>query len=53
MCNINKVVVIGAGLMGKQIALNCAISGYETVLNDKFEEALQNADSWKNDYLHS
>lgn len=48
---IEKVAVIGAGLMGKQIALHTAIKGYECVLNDKFEDSLADAEKWAKDYL--
>lgn len=48
---INNVVVIGAGQMGKQIALNSAIFGYNVTLNDVFPEALTAAERWKVEYL--
>jgi len=48
---IKSVCVIGAGLMGKQIALNAAIKGYKTSLTDSFPDALQKADSWTKGYL--
>lgn len=48
---IKKVTVIGAGTMGKQIALNCAIHGIETNLTDSFTEALEKAGAWSNEYL--
>lgn len=48
---IRKVAVVGAGLMGRQIALNIALSGYESILNDKFEEVLEAAENWTNEYL--
>ncbi|MFC3039639.1 3-hydroxybutyryl-CoA dehydrogenase [Virgibacillus xinjiangensis] len=38
---INKVMVIGAGQMGAGIAQVCAQSGYEVILNDVSEEALE------------
>lgn len=40
--SINKVMVIGAGQMGSGIAQVCAQSGYEVLLNDMNEEALNN-----------
>lgn len=48
---IKKVTVIGAGVMGKQIALLSAIQGFQVVLNDASGEALTAAEKWKNDYL--
>lgn len=48
---IKKVAVIGAGLMGRQIALNTSLHGYECILNDKFEETVEAAELWINDYL--
>jgi len=49
--SIKKVTVIGAGTMGKHIALNCAIYGIETNLTDTFSEALDKALAWSNEYL--
>ena len=48
---IKKVLVVGAGLMGKQIAMNAAIHGYETVLNDMSDGALNAAEAWMKEYL--
>nr|WP_285320877.1 3-hydroxyacyl-CoA dehydrogenase NAD-binding domain-containing protein [Pseudarthrobacter sp. lyk4-40-TYG-27] len=42
---VTKVPVIGAGTMGQQIAMSCALAGYETVLYDVSEKALQAARS--------
>jgi len=50
--DIKKVLVVGAGQMGKQIALLSAIHGYETVLYDSFPDALSAAEEWKLNYLH-
>ena len=41
--DIQKVAVIGAGLMGHGIAQEFALAGYEVGLNDINEEALENA----------
>jgi len=49
--SIKKVTVIGAGTMGKHIALNCAIYGIETNLTDTFSDALEKALAWGNEYL--
>lgn len=47
---IAKVLVIGAGTMGRQIAMSSALAGYETVLQDVSDDALQAAradlESW-------
>ncbi|GHU64485.1 3-hydroxybutyryl-CoA dehydrogenase [Clostridia bacterium] len=48
---INKVCVIGAGLMGKQIALNTAQNGYAVTLTDSSEKALSAAREWAGKYL--
>ena len=42
---INKIAVIGAGQMGQQIAMLCALGGYATALNDVSEEALGKAEA--------
>lgn len=40
---IERILVIGAGTMGRQIAMSCALSGYQTVLQDISEQALSAA----------
>ncbi len=40
---IKKVGVIGSGAMGSQIAMVCALAGYDVVLNDISNDALVNA----------
>jgi len=40
---VRKVCIVGAGRMGCVIALQCAVSGYETAVFDISEEALQRA----------
>ncbi len=49
--NIKKIAVFGAGLMGKQIALNNAIYGYDTWLTDVYTEALPKVQMWAEGYL--
>lgn len=48
--SIKKIVVIGAGTMGRQIAMSCALGGYTTVLQDISDSALSAArtelESW-------
>jgi 3-hydroxybutyryl-CoA dehydrogenase len=51
MKDIQKECVIGAGIMGRQIALNAAVSGFTTVLCDAAPPALESARSWVNEYL--
>jgi len=49
--NINRVCVIGGGLMGRQIALNTAIYPYTVVLTDNNPQVLESVEAWKEDYL--
>ncbi|WP_334122304.1 3-hydroxyacyl-CoA dehydrogenase family protein [Glutamicibacter sp.] len=37
---IERILVIGAGTMGRQIAMSCALSGYSTILQDISDDAL-------------
>ena len=50
-----NVTVIGAGAMGRQIAMNTALNGrkegYQVVLTDSFEKAVESAKTWAADYL--
>ncbi|MFC4768997.1 3-hydroxyacyl-CoA dehydrogenase family protein [Effusibacillus consociatus] len=41
--NVRTVAVIGAGAMGAQIAMLCALAGYKTYLQDISESSLQKA----------
>ncbi len=41
--NIKRITVLGAGSMGHQIAMLCALGGYETTIQDIEETALQKA----------
>ncbi len=41
--DIKTVGIVGSGLMGSGIALNFALAGYETILNDLDEDALTGA----------
>ena len=47
---IERILVIGAGTMGRQIAMSCALGGYSTVLQDISADALDAAraelESW-------
>lgn len=48
---IKKVCVAGAGTMGRQIAMNAAIYGYNVTLYDLNEAARNNVAEWKKSYL--
>lgn len=52
---IKHVTVIGAGTMGRQIAMNTAMNGrkegYQVILTDSFPKALESAKAWAADYL--
>jgi 3-hydroxybutyryl-CoA dehydrogenase len=41
--DVKKVLVIGAGTMGQQICVPCALGGYEVIIYDIKEEMLQTA----------
>ncbi|RSK27366.1 3-hydroxyacyl-CoA dehydrogenase family protein [Bacillus sp. HMF5848] len=43
--NIRNICVVGAGQMGHQIGMLCALGGYETVIVDVNEDALKKADT--------
>jgi 3-hydroxybutyryl-CoA dehydrogenase len=40
---INRIALVGAGLMGHQIGMEFALSGYDVILNSRTEESLQQA----------
>jgi 3-hydroxybutyryl-CoA dehydrogenase len=46
-----KVAVIGAGAMGRQIALGCALQGITVSLNDNQPKGLEQASSFIHEYL--
>ena len=48
---IKKVAIIGAGRMGRQIAMNTAIYGYQVILHDSAQPVLQDAVKWAEEYL--
>lgn len=48
---IARVAVIGAGAMGRQIALNTARHGYEVQLHDVSSPTLSAAQQWADEYL--
>ena len=51
MSNLTKCAVIGGGAMGRQIALNTAIHGYEVVVCESVESVRTDLMSWQNEYL--
>lgn len=48
---MEKISVIGAGAMGRQIALQTALSGYSVTLTDSNAEALDKAREFSKEYL--
>ncbi len=48
---IRKVAVVGGGTMGRQIALNAAICGYETKVTDTIPAVRENVRQWAEGYL--
>ncbi|MBU8769121.1 3-hydroxyacyl-CoA dehydrogenase family protein [Cytobacillus oceanisediminis] len=42
---VKQITVIGAGQMGHQIGMLCALGGYETIIQDLNENALQDAEA--------
>lgn len=55
MADLKTIVVIGAGAMGRQIAMNTVLNGreqaYQVILCDTFEPAVEAAGTWAADYL--
>jgi 3-hydroxybutyryl-CoA dehydrogenase len=48
---VEQVTVIGAGAMGRQIALQCVLRGFSVVLNDSRPAALDGAMAFYREYL--
>ncbi len=48
---IKKVFVIGGGVMGRQIALNSAIYGYQVKIYDKIPTVCDKVQAWEDEYL--
>jgi len=42
---MQRILVVGAGAMGSQIAMVCALAGYDTTVTDVADEALDRATS--------
>jgi len=49
--NVKNVCVVGAGNMGHQIALQCALSGFKTVSTDVIPAVLEKAEKFVDSYL--
>lgn len=49
--NVKNIAVIGAGNMGHQIALLCALHGFKTTCTDVKPEILKKAEEFANSYL--
>ena len=49
--DVKKIAVIGAGNMGHQISLLCAIHGYTTTCTDINEDILKKAEAFTDAYL--
>ncbi|MEA4932026.1 MAG: 3-hydroxyacyl-CoA dehydrogenase family protein [Lawsonibacter sp.] len=53
--DIKTIVVVGAGAMGQQIAMNSVLNGraqnYKVILCDSFPAALEKAEKWSSEYL--
>ena len=45
--DIRRVMVLGAGRMGTEVALQCAIGGFDVILHDVSEEQLGKAAGWQ------
>lgn len=48
---MDKIAIIGAGAMGRQIALHCALQGFEVGLNDSIGASLEAAERFAREYL--
>ncbi|UCD76969.1 MAG: 3-hydroxyacyl-CoA dehydrogenase family protein, partial [Desulfobacterales bacterium] len=49
--DVNNIAVIGAGNMGHQISLLCAIQGYRTTCTDIKDDILRKAEAFADSYL--
>ena len=48
---IKKICVVGGGQMGRQIALNAAINGYQVKVYDKVPAVCDAVETWEEEYL--
>ena len=51
LASIEKVTVIGGGIMGRQIALNAAQHQFSVALTDTDASVLEKAEQWAGEYL--
>jgi len=49
--DVKNIAVVGAGNMGHQIAVLCALHGYKTTCTDVKEDILKKAETFANSYL--
>ena len=49
--DVKNICVVGAGNMGHQISLQCALAGYKTVCTDISREMLEKAEKFADTYL--
>lgn len=49
--DVKNICIVGAGNMGHQISLHCALSGYKTKCTDVDSAMLEKADKFVNSYL--
>lgn len=49
--DVKEIAVIGAGAMGSQIAMVCALAGYPTRIHDASPEAMGRAQAWAKEWL--
>ncbi len=53
--DVKTIMVVGAGIMGQQIAMNCVLNchgyDYKVILCDSFPAALEKATKWSKEYL--
>ncbi len=48
---VKQIAVVGAGAMGSQIAMVCALAGYDTAVCDAVQEAMKKAEVWAGKWL--
>lgn len=51
MEKIKQVCVVGAGRMGREIALNAAVYGHRVMITDQIQDCLEQSRKWAEDYL--